>query len=377
MKIAIITDVLGEENNGTTITTKRLIENMKKRGHDVRVVSPLTTSEPGYYALKTRNFFIFNNYVAKNGVVLAVPNKQLLREVIADVDVVHILLPFKTGIAALKIANELGKPVTTAFHAQAENVTSHLGMKNFKMANDFVYWRFLKKFYQHTNYVHCPSPFIAGEIKKHGYNMDLRVISNGVNPLYKKMEVQKPQELQDKFCILFIGRLSKEKRHDLLIDAVALSRHQKDIQLIFAGHGPLKEKLDHQGKKLVNQPMIGFFPKEKLVEVINYCDLYVHPSDIEIEAISCLEAITCGRAPIISNSKKSATNAFALTEHNLFEAGNAKSLAEKIDFLFENPQQIKQLEAQYADYAKQFGLDHCMDKMEQMFMDAVKAKGEA
>ena len=31
MKIAIITDVLGEENNGTTITTMRLIENMKQK----------------------------------------------------------------------------------------------------------------------------------------------------------------------------------------------------------------------------------------------------------------------------------------------------------------------------------------------------------
>ena len=35
MKIAIIADVLGQENNGTTITVKRLIDNLKKRGHDV------------------------------------------------------------------------------------------------------------------------------------------------------------------------------------------------------------------------------------------------------------------------------------------------------------------------------------------------------
>ena len=41
MKIAIISDLLIVENNGTTITTKRLIENMKKRGHDVRIVSTL------------------------------------------------------------------------------------------------------------------------------------------------------------------------------------------------------------------------------------------------------------------------------------------------------------------------------------------------
>ena len=374
MRIAIITDVLGEENNGTTITTKRLIENMKKKGHEVFVVSPSKIDEPGYYTLKRRNFYVFNKYVEKNGVVLAVPDKKILHEVISKVDVVHILLPFKTGIAAIKIAKQLGKPVTTAFHAQAENVTSHFGLKNFKPANDFVYRRFLNKFYKHTNFVHCPSPFIAGEIKKHGYNMDLRVISNGVTPIYKKMEVEKPEHLKDKFVILFVGRLSKEKRHDLLIDAVKHSKYSDKIQIVFAGHGPLKEKIMHQGQSLPNQPIIGFYPKEELVKVINYSDLYVHPSDIEIEAISCLEAITCGRVPVISDSEKSATNAFALSDKNLFQAGNPKSLAEKIDYFIDNPDEIQKFEQEYSNYATRFQIEACMDEMEQMFMDAIASK---
>ena len=40
MRIAVIADVLGEENNGTSITVKRLILNLKKRGHEVLVVAP-------------------------------------------------------------------------------------------------------------------------------------------------------------------------------------------------------------------------------------------------------------------------------------------------------------------------------------------------
>lgn len=371
MKIAIIADVLGEENNGTTITTKRLIENMKAKGHEVFVVSPLQTSENGYYTLSTRNFYIFNSYFEKNGVALAKPDKNILKEVISKVDVVHILLPFKTGRYAIKLAKELGKPVTTAFHSQAENVTAHFGLKNFSPANNYIYRRFLNKLYKHSNFVHCPSPFIASTIRKHGYNMDLRVISNGVTPIYKKMDVEKPENLKDKFVVLFVGRLSREKRHDLLIDAVYNSKHKDKIQLIFAGHGPRKKKLAHQGRNLPNKTIFGFYPKEELVKVINYSDLYAHPSDIEIEAISCLEAISCGKVPVISDSKRSATNAFALSEKNLFEAGNPKSLAEKIDYFIENPQEIEELQKQYESYAKQFEISACMDKMEQMFFDAI------
>ena len=48
MHIAVIADVLGEENNGTSITVKRLILNLKKRGHDVLVVAPGDKKEEGY-----------------------------------------------------------------------------------------------------------------------------------------------------------------------------------------------------------------------------------------------------------------------------------------------------------------------------------------
>ena len=40
MKIVIACDVLGEENNGTTIAAMNLIRYLKKRGHEVRVICP-------------------------------------------------------------------------------------------------------------------------------------------------------------------------------------------------------------------------------------------------------------------------------------------------------------------------------------------------
>ena len=78
MKIAIIADVLGQENNGTTITVKRLINNLKARGHDVQVVSPSPAEEEGYHQVRTIDFKIFNKYVKKNGVELAKPDTDLL-----------------------------------------------------------------------------------------------------------------------------------------------------------------------------------------------------------------------------------------------------------------------------------------------------------
>ena len=62
MKIAIICDVLGKENNGTTVAAMNLIRSLKAKGHDVRVVCPDEDRRgaEGFYIVKKINFGIFN-----------------------------------------------------------------------------------------------------------------------------------------------------------------------------------------------------------------------------------------------------------------------------------------------------------------------------
>ena len=70
-----------------------------------------------------------------------------------------------------------------------------------------------------------------------------------------------------------------------------------------------------------------FFSRDEMLRVINSADLYVHPAEIEIEAIACLEAISCGLVPVIADSPRSATRFFALGERNLFHFNDPADLA--------------------------------------------------
>lgn len=374
MRIAIVADVLGEENNGTSITVKRLIHNLKARGHEVFVISPEKSDEEGYYSVEKIDFKVFNNYVKKNGVELAKPNEKLLLDIIAKSDVVHALMPFPLGRAAARLCRELGKPCTTAFHVQPENVSCHFGLQKSKFVNKCIYANFLKGFYRYTEYIHCPTEFIANKLREHGYTQDLRVISNGVDPIFAPKTVAKPKEYEDKFCILSTGRLTKEKCHRDLIRAVSLSKYADKIQIFIAGSGPLEKKLRKRGEELKNPPNIAFHTKEDLADLINCCDLYVHPSYAEIESIACVEAITCGLVPIISDSKMSAAKYFALNDNNLYRAGNAHALAQKIDYMIEHPQQRERQKQEYIEYAERFRIEKCIDKMVQMFEDAAAGR---
>lgn len=377
MKITLVCDVFGEENNGTTITARRLIDGLQARGHEVRMLSTFSdpNGDPMFYTVPCKNFGILNEYVEKNGVKLAKIDEDVIRAALDGVDVAHVMMPFALSRACLPILQELDLPFTTAFHVQPENVTVHVGLQNFELANKMVYDFFRSTLYKHTNYIHCPTEFIGEQCEKHGYKAQKFIISNGVAKNFKKDKtIKKPAEYQDKFCILFSGRYSKEKRHDLLIKAALKSKYKDKIQLIFAGRGPCENSLRRKGRRLPNPISFVFLDKDQLNETINFCDLYVHPSDVEIEAISCLEAITCGLVPVISNSKKSATRYFAIHDTNSFKAGKANDLAQKIDFWIEHPQEKELVSKQYIEYSKQFDIDNCIDEMVKMFEQAINDK---
>ena len=97
MIIAVVSDVLGEENNGTTIAAMNLIRSLKAKGHEVRVICPDAdkAGEDGYYIVKTLNVGPFNNYVKKNGVNISKPDKKVVAKALKGVDAVHVMVPFQ------------------------------------------------------------------------------------------------------------------------------------------------------------------------------------------------------------------------------------------------------------------------------------------
>lgn len=380
MTVAIICDVLGQENNGTTIAAMNLIRTLRKAGHQVRVVCPdeSRAGEAGFYIVPKYNFGIFNNYVEKNGVAPAKLDMAILESAIADADVIHVMLPFALGKAAARYAKAHHIPLTAGFHCQAENVTGHIFLKDLPLASHLTYKILYRRLYRYCDLIHYPTQFICDTFEQVVGPTNHRIISNGVSRDFVPMDVAHPASLKNRFVVLFTGRYSREKSHKILIDAVSMSRHKDEIQLIFAGAGPREFYLRQYAKhRKIAVPIMRFFSREELVQVVNCADLYVHPAEIEIEAISCLEAIACGRVPLIADSPRSATRYFALTEKNLFHYHSPKDLAEKMDWWLEHPEARQACSQEYLGYAAQFDYDACMEKMEQLLKDAVEGQCHA
>ena len=378
MKITIVCDVLGEANNGTSLAAYNLINTLINKGHDVKVVCPDPDKKnmTGFYILKRLNLGFLNNYLKKNGVCLAKGDRRIIKAACADADIVHGLVPFAASKRALKYCKKHHIPFTSGFHMQAENFTSHLSMMASNLMNTCTYAYLWRTYFNKVDAIHYPTEFIRDYVSKYNKkNVPAYVISNGVNFKYfYPKQVERPDSLKNKFVIIMSGRLSKEKNQQELLYAVKRSKYESQIQVMLTGDGPRREYLEKLSKslKLTNPVIQKLYKHEDLNTALWLGDLYVHTSIVEIEAISCLEAIATGMIPVIADSKKSATRKFALDDRCKYESKNIDDLTKHIDYWIEHPEEKKELQVKYQEFIKQFDFETCMDNMEKMLVEVKK-----
>lgn len=367
MNIVIVIDLIDNKTNGSVMTALRFAEGLKKRGHTVRLAA-IGANGDGDCGLKERYVPLLTEVSAKNQIKFAKFNKEKLSELFKDADIVHLVFPFKLEKKCKSLADEMGIPVTAAFHVQPENISynAHLGWC--KAFNRFIY-RYLKKYYDRFERVHCPSSFIATQLTAHGYKSELYVISNGYDPDFKP--AQHPKTRNGKFEIIMTGRLAPEKNQQVLIKAVALSAYKDDIRLTLLGNGPKKKKLKKLANKLGVDVCFDFLPKDKLIERLHGSDLYVHAATVEIEAIAAIEAVACGLVPVIADSPLSATPQFALDDRSKFTDNDEYDLAKKIDYWYSHDEERRLMSGVYANFAKSYSLEISLEKAERMFNDQI------
>jgi 1,2-diacylglycerol 3-alpha-glucosyltransferase len=335
----MVIDSWDDAANGAVISTRRFTDLLRARGHTVTI---LAAGEPAPGKVVLRPFYIpfANNIMRKMRLPFAWPTPAILDATLAQQDVVHVQFPFYLGIKAITTAKRLGKPVVSTFHVQAEHLLYNIGVRNQGLVEQ-VYRFFLRTIYDRSDIVVCPSAFAERELTTRGLKVPTAVISNGVPPEFHPVPKGGAPDFGGKFVLLSVGRLAREKRHELVIDAVRHSRHRERIQLVILGDGPMREELELKGRDLPNKPVFNFLTKEELIHWYGAGDLCVHASEVEVECMSVLEAQACGLPCLIADSPRSATPQFALSADYLFRSGNVTDLVQKLDALVDQPHRLQ------------------------------------
>ncbi len=298
---------------------------------------------------------------------------KILREAFKDADLVTIQFPFFLARKSVSVAKKMGIPVMAGCHMQPQNFTGAAGTEN-EFAEMIVAKVFKAFIFGRVVAIHIPSEFGAKLYQGFGVNAHYRVVSNGIPKEYVPLKKKRPKFFGDKFTLLNIGRHQIEKRQELLIDGVLHSKYKDKIQLLICGTGEDTEKLLKRGEELPVKPLIEYISMEDKLTYLNTADLYVQSSVIELESLSCLEAIGCGLPCLISDAKHSAAPQFALDNRFLFKEDDAESLGKQIDFWYENWKELKKKKADALKMAEQYRMDKCVIQMENLYKDVAATK---
>lgn len=353
LTIAMVVDTSGNRGNGTSNSALQWAEELKRQGHTVRLVG---VGAPEYPA-RVNHVPLVSWVAKKQQMQFAEPSDTLFRTAFQGVDVVHIYTPFRFGQHACKVAKQMGIAVTAGYHVQPENITYSAGpLKYIPGIDSFIYWLFNLWLYRKIDHVHVPTELGASLLRSHGYKAKLHVISNGYEARFTpKTQRDAGKSAPFPFRIVASGRLTNEKNHVALIQAVARCRHAQDIELTIAGTGPLKKKLQRLASRLLSRPAsIGFHKNAEMPALLRSGDLLVHPSIADLESVSVIEGMAAGLVPVIASSPLSAAGQFALRDESLFPVDDVEALARRIDWWIDHPDELSKWGKVYAEHTKEY-----------------------
>ncbi|MBP5445955.1 MAG: glycosyltransferase [Acholeplasmatales bacterium] len=382
MKILFVINNFYTKGNGLCASARRTVKKLKERGLDVRILSaknPDPNGEQPDYILDDYKMPIFNHLIKKQGYSFAKTNKRIAIDAINWADIIHLEEPFAIEMAVAKLAKNMNKPCTATYHLHPENLfaTVHLD-KTFLNGLTLKWWK--KSCFDKCKIIQCPTENVKERLEANGFKSELRVISNGlvVEDLVNTNDTEVKKISDAKYTIITIGRYSVEKNLKTLLNAMKYSKHNKEIQLIFAGKGPQEKKLKKLANKLVKKgvlkynPVFGFYPLDELQRLSRGSDLYIHLAYIEVEGLSCMEAVQTGLLPIIAKGKFSATSQFANDQNSTYTEKDPKDLASKIDYWLENGEKRKAEALKYKDLVYEYNIEYSIDALIEMFSDAIK-----
>jgi len=173
--------------------------------------------------------------------------------------------------------------------------------------------------------------------------------------------------------------LNYEKRVDVLLEAAAKLSSNAHIALV--GSGPAEADLREQAERLKldsRVSFLGFVRDAELLALRHSSDLFVIPSEADLQSLSTMEAMACGLAVIAANSYALPELAHHGENGYVFQPGNSDELASYIDELIGDPALRKQMGQKSLEIIGKHDRIHVLDQWEALYrrlaMEFIEAK---
>jgi glycosyltransferase involved in cell wall biosynthesis len=308
MKIAMFADSYHPTVDGAVVAMETACSGLEKRGHEVVVLAPDVKPRPP--AKRTVHYLPSTEFKMYPGYRVVVSPSDMLEFLRKEkVDIIHSHGLASMAILSLTASRALKIPHLLTFHTMAHEAINHYSPVPMReeIANLFV-WLYLRNLLKRPEVVIAPSQPVKDELLANGVWMKAcEVVPTGVDcsrftpERYDKNFLSR-YGLGGKRVILHVGRLSKEKRLDMVLDALAkLAPAEPDLALLVIGAGPAAGHFQTLAKKLGIEHRVvftGFLSDDELPTAYASCEALVIASTFETQGLVVLEALASG-TPVV------------------------------------------------------------------------------
>ena len=383
MRIALFTDTFPPQINGVANHVATLAEEFVSRGHAVCVVTVSAEkmwggsieSSAGYSIIAVPSLPAF----VAQGSRAAMPSPVLVQELRRFApDVVHVHTPMAVGWMGMHVSRRLKIPLVGTNHTFFDIYFREAGMPQIQELS----WRYVMSFYNRCTQLIAPSLSMKRAFEAHKVRMPVVRVENGIDLVRFSPSQSKEvkRELQKSLGygaknIIYLGRLSAEKRVDAVIEAFGqVSVHVPDAQLVIAGDGPERQSLEQmvQERGLVDKVhFAGFVRGEELTNILRASDLFVSGSQFENMPLSVLEAMACGLPVVAVRSLGMIEIVRDGTEGTLSEDASAQGLAQHMQTIISDDELRERMSLAARERSMHFSQRRMTDRIENIYNEVI------
>ncbi len=389
MKILIATDTYPPHLNGGALATYRMVNELDKRGHTMIVLAPSTSLRN--YKEKDGNITIYrlrSLFVQKEQnfrISPSIIHKGYVEKVVRTVrpDIIHVIDPGFIPVSAMIVGEKLRVPIVGTIHLMPENLITHYFHLPETTVSLFsrILWMQYARIYSKLDRIIAPTQAAADLLTKVKKNIKNKIvyISNGIDlQKFKKNNdgsyLKKRFHLPDVPTILFVGRLDKEKKIDVLLRALAHLKGKIVFHAVLVGEGKDGPKLHQLVEALdisSHVTFTGVLSVEDLPNIYKTANIFVMPGIAELQSLVTMEAMASG-LPVVGADAVALPHLIKNGENGyLFKPGNAHDLGNKLRMLLEDKKLREKMGVKSVEMIKVHDMRNVVPRIEEVYKSVI------
>ncbi len=382
MRIAMVTNTYLPHVGGVARSVSTYEDELRRRGHEVRIVAPEFegAEESTADVLRVPAIQRFNG----SDFSVRIPQPGLIADWLDEFrpQVVHSHHPFLLGDAALRYAWARRLPLVFTHHTLYEQYTHYVPLDSEALKRVAI--QMAVEYCNLCTQVIAPSESVEALLRERGVIVPVTVIPTGIDLDFyssgnRAAFLRRDHVSKDALVIGHVGRLAGEKNLAFLAKAVGqyLAEHPEAVFLV-VGAGDAAETFRETIESLVpphQLRMVGRKTGRELADAYAAMDVFVFSSQSETQGMVLAEAMAAG-APVVALDGPGVRDVVNRDNGRLLPAdATEEQFASAIDQLTADPKRLRRLGEQAPKSIQEFSLENCADRLVELYQRLIAESG--